>query len=259
MPSGVGIDAVSIDLGEFEVVDEGGIAGYFAFGIVVDTIAQIVGDIDLPTIAFVHVHEGCSDACYEVLLDTEEGGHIGCLVERVGAIALGEAIALWVLRGGNETTAEVDAHGVSKHGTKGICPLLELLDIDVVVGLAEIGLVVIAQGVGTDDFPTAVCIVRRYFCDGIDELLVALLPVVVLAFVFFFGTGDEAEGKGQQAKGDDDGWPLHVSSDWLVLFEFLQQAGDGHLVFDDAQEVGDVDTLLLHGVAETDGDGVVLK
>ena len=42
-------------------------------------------------------------------------------------------------------------------------------------------------------------------------------------------------------------------------FEILEQAGDSHLVFDDAAQVCDVDTLLLHGVAVAESDGVVFQ
>ena len=43
------------------------------------------------------------------------------------------------------------------------------------------------------------------------------------------------------------------------LFEVLQEAGDGHLVFDDTTEVSDVYALLLHRVAIAQGNCIVLQ
>ena len=109
VPRGIVVNFIAIDASELEVEHQSGIGRNGCCRRMLRiTIAQIIGDIDHPTVTFVHVHEGSRDA-YDVLIDAEDGRYVCLGIQGVATVALAETIALWVLDRRNQSPRIMDA------------------------------------------------------------------------------------------------------------------------------------------------------
>ena len=158
------------EVDERQVEDEGGVGG--DAGLVRRAVTQLMGNVDAPAVARVHVEQGGRETFDEAGGRPCDGGR-GLPAERPGE-GLVEDIALGVVGGGDEASAVADAYGVGEEGAVGASPaLFQHLVVDVVGGSA-LGLLVLGVVL------QALILRRQRF----HILFVALLPVGIFVGLF---------------------------------------------------------------------------
>ena len=264
---------------ELHVVDERGVGRHGDRNpscggrgrIVSNAVAQLVRNGDAPPVANVHslqrrgqsVDGGRST-------DGERAGLGGLLVER-SLVAAADDIAIGRGIGGNGVATEMHTHRVGEQGASAACSLFQHFHHDVVFGFRGDG-VVEAPLRQNKDFVLQGRAIHSREVLLLEVGLVALLPVGELGVV----VGSLVAGCKKQAKeteGEEVKGGFHFSFLLLMgvdaaeprrtvlshLLELFQEGGDAHLVLDDAEKLVNADALLLHGVAETESDGVVFQ
>ena len=200
-PPCVGVNLVAVDAGQLHVEDECGVGGDSRRCLLGSVVPQEIGHIDAPGVALHHVHHGCLEPA-DRAVDTHQRGHVNRLVERVAVVTAPEDVALRMGSRRDETSAVVYADAVVVLGQIRAGAGRLLVHIDIVARVVVFG-EWCAEVVGAEGHPLAVGVHTAYLCDGVDVLVVALLPVVILACIRRFFAGGEAEqqaAEGEKAK-----------------------------------------------------------
>lgn len=128
------------------------------------------------------MHQCGGEAIY-VGIYRHQRRHVGRFVERVGAVALAEVVAVGVRTGWNQAAEVVYTHGVVVLRALDACAMVLLLYIDVVV-VVQVWLLFGGNESVAQHLAPSVCAVLCQVGDGIDIVLIPCLPVVILARFF---------------------------------------------------------------------------